>query len=90
MALDARFWPAPFQAGEGHDDTPRIGTMKSAPQCGSGKSRSPTVRPYTLLCIYKSSNQTGNLPGGMWQTGHTAGQCGSRRSAGGTDQATTG
>ena len=34
--------------------------MKSAPQCGSGKSRSPTVRPYTLLCIYKSSKQTGN------------------------------
>src|SRR5262249_40738624 len=24
-------------------------TIKSAPQCGSGKSRSPTVRPYTLM-----------------------------------------
>jgi len=35
------------------------------PASGSGKSRSPTVRPYTLLCIYKSSRQTGNLPGGM-------------------------
>jgi len=50
--------------------------MKSAPQCGSGKSRSTTVRNYTLLCICKSSKQTGNLPGGMWQAGHTTGQCG--------------
>jgi len=51
--------------------------MKSAPQCGPGKSRSTTVRDYTLLCICKSSKQTGNLPGGMWQAGHTARQCGS-------------
>jgi len=54
-----------FQAGEGHDDTLCIGTMKSAPQCGWGKSRSTTVGNYTLLCICKSSKQTGNLPGGM-------------------------
>src|SRR5262245_48167093 len=46
-----------FQAGEGHDDTPRIGTMKSAPQCGWAKSRSTTVRNYTLLCICKSSDR---------------------------------
>src|SRR5215475_3694108 len=53
--------PLPFdrvQAGEGHDDTPRIGIMKSAPQCGPGKSRSTTVRNDTLLCICKSSKQT--------------------------------
>jgi hypothetical protein len=67
--------PGRRQAGEGHDDTSRIGTIKSAPQCGSGKSRSTAVRNYTLLCICKSSKQTGNLPGGMLQTGHTAGQC---------------
>jgi hypothetical protein len=30
-----------------------------------------------LLCIHKSSKQTGNLPGGMWQAGNTARQCGS-------------
>ena len=47
--------------------------MKSAPQCGSGKSRSTTVRNYTLLCICKSSKQTDNLPGGMWQAGNTVG-----------------
>jgi hypothetical protein len=41
------------------------------------KSCSPTARLYTLLCICKSSKQTGNLPGGMWQAGHTARQCGS-------------
>jgi len=70
----APFYPGRRQAGEGHDDTPRIGTMKSAPQCGSGKSRSTTVRNYTLLCICKSSKQTDNLPGGMWQAGHTFGQ----------------
>ncbi len=40
-------------------------------------SCSPTARLYTLLCICKSSKQTGNLPGGMWQAGHTARQCGS-------------
>jgi hypothetical protein len=45
--------------------TPHIGTMKSAPQCGPGKSCSTTFRNYTLLCIHKSSKQTGNLPGGM-------------------------
>jgi hypothetical protein len=27
---------------------------------------------YELLCIHKSSKQTGNLPGGMWQAGNTA------------------
>jgi hypothetical protein len=35
--------------------------MKSAAQCGWGKSRSTTVRNYTLLCICKSSKQTGDL-----------------------------
>ena len=30
-----------------------------------------------LLCIHKSSKQTVNLPGGMWQAGNTARQCGS-------------
>ena len=34
------------------------------PRC-SGKSCSHKVRPYTLLCIYKSSKQIGNLPCGM-------------------------
>jgi hypothetical protein len=42
-----------------------IGTMKSALQCGLYKSRSSAVRHYTLLCVCKSSRQTGNLPGGM-------------------------
>src|SRR5262249_48025502 len=85
--------PLPFdrvQAGEGHDDTPRIGIMKSAPQCGPGKSRSTTVRNDTLLCICKSSKQTATY----WAV------CGGRancwamrlgltesRSGGGTDQA---
>jgi len=45
--------------------------MKSAAQCGWGKSRSTTVRNYTLFCICKSSKQTGDLPGSMWQAGHT-------------------
>jgi hypothetical protein len=65
--------------------------MKFAPQCGLYKPRSSAVRHYTLLCICKSSRQTGNLPGGMKQAGHTAPQCGSRkiesRSARGTEQA---
>src|SRR5262245_50958816 len=54
----------------------RIGTMKSAPQCGCSKSRSTTVGNYTLLCICKSSKQTDNLQGGMWQAGDTADQYG--------------
>src|SRR5262245_65018484 len=69
--------PLPFdrvQAGEGHDDTPRIGIMKSAPQCGPGKSRSTTVRNDTLLCICLIVKADGNLLGGMWRAGHTAGQ----------------
>ena len=44
------------------------------PQCGCGSS--PIVRPYTLLCIYKSSRQASILPCGMWQTGHTVRQLG--------------
>jgi len=33
---------------------------------------------YAQLCIYKWSKQTGNLPGGMWQTRHTPEQCWSK------------
>jgi hypothetical protein len=50
--------------------------MKSAPQCDPSSvllADPPTFMP---LCIYKSSKLRGNLPGGMWQTGHTAGQSG--------------
>jgi hypothetical protein len=45
---------------------------------GPGLVRLGSARPtYELLCIHKSSKQTGNLPGGMWQAGNTARQCGS-------------
>src|SRR5262245_34709172 len=46
--------------------------MKSAPQYGSGKSRSTAVRHYALLCICKSSRLARELLRGMWQTSHTA------------------
>jgi hypothetical protein len=49
--------------------------IKFAPQYGLGKVLLAHRPVYTLLCIYKSSKRTGNLPSGMWQTGHTAGQC---------------
>jgi hypothetical protein len=39
--------------------------MKSAPQCGSGELLLAYRPIYTLLCTYKSSKQTANLPGGM-------------------------
>jgi hypothetical protein len=56
------------QTGDGHDNAPRIverwqRTMKFVPQCGSRESVR-LDRPYTLLCIYTSSKQTGDLPGG--------------------------
>src|SRR5262252_7813066 len=44
----------PFQAGDGYDSAPesvkhRQWTMKSAPQCGSGSSCSPIVRPIAVM-----------------------------------------
>src|SRR5215813_78764 len=44
----------PFQARDGHDKAPesvkhRQWTMKSAPQCGSGRSCSPIVRPIAVM-----------------------------------------
>ena len=41
------------------------------------RSKHRPARIVTPLCIDKSSKRTGNLPGGMLQTGHTPGQCGS-------------
>jgi hypothetical protein len=43
-----------FQAGDGHDKAPesvkyRQWTMKSAPQCDSGRSCSPIVRPIAVM-----------------------------------------
>src|SRR5262249_13274887 len=43
-----------FQAGDGHDKAResvkhRQWTMKSAPQCGSGRSCSPIVRPIAVM-----------------------------------------
>src|SRR5262245_12681595 len=65
--------------------------MKSAPQYGSGKSRSTAVRHYALLCIRKSSRLARELLRGMWQTSHTAWAMWigltESHSAGGTEQA---